>query len=121
MKTIEITIGERVVAINILNAGKFDNRQLAYVLEDIKKLAVTPEEWEQSNLKKTPSDEELNGLSAEERAKTPQTWKWDETVTKQVELSQETVDYLKGAIKQKSDAKELTLQDAAVVTLDKKL
>lgn len=117
MKTISATIGERVAAVGLLNAGKFSNSVLAIVLDDIKKFAVTEEEWKKANLVKTPSDEEIRNLPADTR----QTWRWDETLTKDIELQKETVSSIVEMINAKSDAKELTVNDAAVLTLQAKL
>lgn len=116
-----LTIGERLGAVRILNDGKFTNLELASVLEDIKKFAVSEEDWAAANLRKTPSDEDIKALPPEERLKTAQTWNWDETVEKEVEISADTASYIVGEIKKKSDAKELTLADAALITLQKKL
>jgi len=120
-KTIEITIGERMAAAALLNAGQFNNATLAVVLDDIKKFAITEEEWVKANLKKTPTDEEVAKLSQEEKATTRQTWTWDETFTKTIDLDGGTVTAITEMVKQKSDEKKLTLQDAALLTLVKKL
>ncbi len=120
-KEIILTIGERLGAINILNAGKFSNEQLASVLDDIKKLAISEEDWKTANLTKTPSDEEVKNMSPEQRAITQQTWKWDEKVEKTLELTVETSALLLEKIREKSTNKELTLQDGALLTLQKKI
>lgn len=120
-KSIEATIGERVAAVGLLNAGKFNNLALSDVLSDIKKFAVTEEEWAQANLTKTPTDEQIAALDPEARKGAAQTWTWDETILKTLDLEQGTVDALQALIKEKSDNKELTLQDAALLSLQKKL
>ncbi len=122
MKTVkQLTIGERLAAINLLNAGKFNNSTLAVVLEDIRKFSMTEEDWTAANLVKTPTDEEVAALSPEERKVSSQTWKWDETLFKDVELEQGTVDALKSAIQERSDSNSLTLQDGPLLSLQKKL
>lgn len=108
-KTVNLTIGERAKAIEYLNGSQFNNSTLAVVLGDIKNIAITDEEWKDANLVKTPTPD------GNER------WTWDETFTKDVELDSATVDALLGIIGKKSDANELTLSDAAVLTLEKKL
>lgn len=120
-KNVSLTIGERVAAIGILNDGKFSNSQLAVVLGDIKNIAITPEEWQEAHLTKTPTDEEVAALSQEERANVRQTWKWDETIVKAIEIGQETVDFLHAEIKRKGDASELTIADSALLSLDTKI
>lgn len=121
-KNVSLTIGERVAAISLLNEGKFNNATLAVVLDDIKKIAVTPEDWAGANLVKTPTDEQVSLMTQEERAATNQTWKWnDDAAMKEVELGQETIDFLHNEIKRKGDALELSISDGAVLTLDKKL
>lgn len=122
-KSVTLTLGERVAAVGLLNIGKFNNSTLAVILDDIKKVAVTPEDWTAANLVKTPTDEEIAALPAEEKATARQSWKWDENekTEKTIELEQGTVDALTEMIKEKSDAKELTLADGAMVTLQKKL
>lgn len=110
MKTVNLTIGERTKAIELLNGGKFNNSTLAVVLDDIKKFNVTEPEWVEAELVKTPN---ANGT---------ETWKWDETKSlKDIELDQGTVDALTSIIKSRSDANELSLSDGAILSLGKKL
>ena len=120
-KKIEATLGERVAAISVLNEGKFSNSGLAAVLDDIKKLAITPEEWTAADLTKTPSDAEVAALPEDKRANVQQTWKWNETGVTELELGQETVDFLHTEIKRRGDASELKISDGNLISLDKKL
>lgn len=122
-KEVTLSIGERVAAIGLLNEGKFSNSGLAAVLGDIKQIAVIAEEWVGANLVKTPTDEAVAAMTAEEKATVQQTWNWTDTEAqaKTVTLEQETVDFLRGEVKRKGDANELRLTDSALLTLDTKL
>ncbi len=119
-KTITLSIGERVAAIKLLNVGKFSNSTLAVVLDDIKKIAMSEQEWKDAKLTKSPSDEEIKAMPKDANAEIQQTWNWTEA-DKAIELGKETVDVLLEMIKQKSEAKEMTLGDSSLVTLENKL
>lgn len=119
-KEINLTIGERVAAIGLLNAGTYNSSTLAFVFDDIKKLAMTDEDWTEAGLTKAPTDEALAAMSDEERRGVNQTWRWNEK-NKDIELGGETIKALVDGINKKSDAQELTIQDGALVTLLKKL
>ena len=120
--SITVTIGERLAALGLLNAGKFNNSTLAVVLDDIKKIVITEEEWEKAGLVKTPSDASVAEMTPEERAKVSRTWNWNEVgMEKEVELGKETLDALRQMIDEKSEAKELTIADGALISLQAKL
>lgn len=108
-KTITLSLGERIAALKIFDAFKGSMATMKALLDDVKQLPVTEEEWKQANLTKTPI------------ADGQEQWKWDETVSKEVSFQPETVEYLKASIKAKSDAGEISLSDAALVSLDTKL
>ena len=110
-KEITFTIGERLAAIGILNAFKGDLSQLVVLMDDIKKFAISETEWKVADLKKTPTGDGK------------ETWQWTDTEkqAKKIELATETAAYILAQIKEKSDKKELTLADAALLTLKKKL
>ena len=115
-KTITLTIGERLAAVRLFDAFKGSISVLSVLLEDVKKFVISQEEWEKANLVKTP------GLDAEGKPTGNETWKWNEVGTdKEIVAEQDSVDYLLGEIKKKSDAGEITLADVALVTLEKKL
>lgn len=120
-KNINATIKERLAAVGLLNAGKFNNSTLAVVLDDIKTISMTEEEWVAANLTKTPNDEEMRAIiAADPKATVDQVWNWQE-VNKDIELQAGTVDALLGIIKEKSDGNELTVSDAALLSLQAKL
>lgn len=109
-KTLTLTIGERVAALKLFDAFKGSITALATLLDDVKQFTVTEEEWTEANLVKTPQP---NGDIQ---------WKWDEEkVMKEVTLQDPTADYLKGELKRRSEANEITLADIALVSLDKKI
>lgn len=112
-KTISMTLGERVKALEIFNAFKGSLVTMKSLLDDVKPIAISDEEWKEANLVKTPA-KNASGEDVE-------TWKWDELVKKDITLSPESVDYLKAKIKEKSDAGEITLADVALSTLEAKL
>lgn len=109
-KEFQLTIGERVAAAKIFDGFKGALSALSVILDDIKGIVVTPTEWDAAKLVKTPG---ANGT---------ENWSWtDEGSDKAISLSVEAVDYLRKEIKTKSDANEITLQDKALIGLDKKL
>lgn len=109
-KELSLSISERVACAKIFDEFKGNITTLAALLDDIKKIAVTPEEWETAKLVKTPK-----GDGSEQ-------WNWkDEGSEKTLDLSDATTTYLKSTIAKKSDANELGLSDQAVLSLNSKL
>jgi len=109
-KTVTLTIGERIQALNILNGFKGDLPTLKTILDDVKQFPITDEEWKQAELVKVPGE---NGN---------ENWKWeDDKVNKEISMQPEVIAYIKGEIKRKSDAKEITALDGALITLDSKI
>jgi len=82
-KKVALTIGERLAAIKLFDAFKGSITQLRSIWDDIKPFAVSDEEWKAANLVKTPIE------SGGEQ------WKWDDTGTKDIEIQEATVEYLK--------------------------
>lgn len=124
MKSLTLTIGERVAAVSLLNDPNtgFSKSTLAFVLEDIKNLVMSDEDWATADLVKTPSDEAVKEMTPEEREKAQQVWKWNEEGNeKEIDLNKETVDTLVSLINKKSDAGEMKLSDGALMTLQDKL
>lgn len=110
-KTITLTIGERMAIIRILDGFKGSITALSAVLDDVKKIGIQPEEWDAAGRTITKTD-------------AGEQWKWNETdekTWKEIVLEQETVDYIKKDIKEKSDKGEITISDTALVSLNKKL
>lgn len=108
-KTVNINIGERLAAIKIFDAFKGGLATLRVLLEDVKQLPITEDEWKEAGLTKTAQPDGS------------ETWKWNETVTKDVTFQPESIEYLKEAVKVKSDSGEITLQDIPLSTLEQKL
>ncbi len=110
MSKITLTISERIAALSILNAFKGNLETMAALLEDIKQFPVTDEEWKKADKKETKIGTEVQ-------------WTWDDDKggLKEVELQEPTSNYLKDSIKQKDEAGEITFQDKALVSLNKKL
>lgn len=111
MKKLKLSIGERVAAIKIFDAFKGSLVVLSVLLEDVKLVAITDAEWKKADLVKTKTQD---GKSEQ--------WNWkEEGNEKEVNLQKESVEYLLAEIKKKSDAGELTLADAVLISLEKKL
>lgn len=108
-KAVTMNIGERVAALKLFDSYKGGLATLRVLLEDVKQLPISEEEWKEAELTKT---EQPDGS---------ETWKWNEKVNKDVTLQPESVEYLKNAIKVKSDDGEITLQDIPLSTLEQKL
>lgn len=113
-KKIDLTIGERLAALKVFDAFQGSMITMRSILDDVKQLPVTDEEWAAAELVKTPV-KGTNGQPDSEQ------WKWNDKELKTVELQTESVDYLKAQIKAKSDAGEVTLADIALVSLNDKL
>lgn len=112
-KTITLTIGERLAALRIFDAFKGGITELTSILDDVKKLIVTDEEWAEANKVVTKSED----------GKT-ENWKWDETneaTHKEVELDSNSIGYLQRTIKSKSDNNEIVLTDLPLISLNKKI
>lgn len=116
-KEISLTISERVALVKILNSFKGDLSVLAKLLDDMKKVAITPEEWEKAELKKTPILDDKGNPTGQE------SWAWQdkEEFNKTVELDSETTLYVQNDIKDKESKKEITMSDVALITLKTKL
>lgn len=112
-KTIKMTLGERLASLKMFDAFKGSMATMKALLDDVKQLPISEEEWKDANLVKTPFVA-ADGSQQEQ-------WKWDEKVEKEVTFQPETVDYLKAQVKAKSDSGEISLADAPLVSLDDKL
>lgn len=112
-KTITLTIGERVAALKIFDAFKGGITELTAILDDVKKIVISEDEWTKAGLVKTPS---ADGKS--------ESWKWnetDESNNKDVEFDSLSIAYLQRTIKAKSDNNEIVLQDLPIISLNKKI
>ncbi len=105
-----LNISERLYAIRILNDFKGGLDVLATVLEDIKPIAITDEEW-------LKAEREITGDGDNT------TWKWNDEKggDKEISLQKDTLNYLKKTLDKKNDAGEFGLADKAVISLRKKL
>ena len=116
-KELTLTISERVAAAKILNGFKGDLTVLSLLIEDIKKIAITEDEWAKAELKKTPIINEKGEPSGQE------SWNWQDKkeLDKKIELIPDTVLYLLNDIKAKEEKKEITMADIPLITLKAKL
>lgn len=116
-KTIELSISERVAASKIINDFKGSITTLALLVDDVKKIAITEEEWTEAELVKTPI------LDNEGQPTGNDSWQWKdkEGAEKAIELDTAIVTFLTDEIKKKSDANEITIGDVALIGLNKKL
>ncbi len=126
-KEVKLTIGERAKLIGIMNEFKGNLSTMSVLLEDIKPLTITEEDWKKAKLVKTPTDEEVKKIldadpEQPSKKEVPQQWKWQEDGSERVvKLQKESVDYILNEIKKKSDAGEITINDASLIAIDKKL
>lgn len=111
LKTVNLTLGERLGALKLLDQFKGGMAALRVILEDVKQFPITDEEWKTANLVKSPA-----GDGSEN-------WKWDDlpVSNKEITVQPETAAYLTSAIKAKSDAGDISLADVALSTLETKL
>ena len=115
-KTATFTIGERLAALKIFDQFKGSISALSTLMDDVKQFPVTKEEWDTEgvNLIKTP----VKGADGQDN----ENWVWqDGVINKEITLQTDSVDYLLGEIRKKSDAGEITLADTALISIQKKL
>jgi hypothetical protein len=108
MKTLTLTIGERLAALKIFDAFKGSVTELVTIMDDVKQLVITPEDWTAANRVVTKTD-------------TGEQWKWDEATEatwKEVTLQAASVSYLLKSINEKTD---VTIADIALISLSNKL
>lgn len=107
-KAIELSHAERLELSKILNSAKFKTlADMGFALEDAKAIAHSPEEIKAINLRTINEGKNIA---------------WDEDQKlKKIELSQTTVDATLAEIKTKEDAKEITIADSNLITLQAKL
>jgi len=107
----ELNISERLFAINILNDFKGKLDKLALILEDVKQLPVTEEEW--ISAERVISD--VGGGNMQ------WTWKDEKGLLKEVNLNKEVAKYIFDEIDRRSEAGEMKLTDKAAISLREKL
>ena len=114
-KTLQLTISERIAAVSVLNTFKGGLDKLATILEDIKQLPITDEEWTKAERMITPTP------TAKDPNSTQWTWSDEKGGDKEVTLQEATAEYLNVTIKDRSEKGEFTLTDKAFITLAEKL
>lgn len=110
MKTISLNVSERLFAITILNTFKGSLSDLAVILEDIKQFPLLEDEWEKAERKTTQVGQE-----------TLTQWNDEKGGEKEINLQNETIDYLMETIKEKDKKKEFGLVNRAAITLFEKI
>lgn len=111
----KFNISERVRLISIINEFKGNLETLSAIMDDIKKVRITDEEWKKADMVK----EQLKN----ERGEDVEQLRWNDEKggEKEVELEKDTVKYLQDKIKEKDNAGDITLADIVLVSLNKKL
>lgn len=94
--------------------GKLDD--LSFVMEDIKKIFITKEEWEKAEQKITVAGKDKDGNEI-----TQITWKDEKGPVKEIELSESTVKFIEKFISEKNEKGDATLADIKFFDLSKKL
>ena len=105
------TIKERVDTLKLFDAFKGSITELSTILDDVKKVAITQEEWDKAKRVITKTDQ-------------GEQWQWneaDEATWKDIDLGSESVAYLLKSIKDKSDKGEISIADATLLSIQKKL
>lgn len=116
-KEVTLSISERVATAKILNAFKGDLTELSVFLADMKNIAISAEEWEKAELVKTAIKDGEGNLTGQE------SWNWQDKpeLDKAIALEGATVLYIQNSIKASEEKKEITMADAALITLKTKL
>ncbi len=108
-KNISLTVGERNTLVSVFPSLKGDMVLTSVLLEDIKPLNVTEEEWAEAKRERIT-------IEGGER------WSWtEEGSEKEIPLHVKTIEALKKYVKEKSDAGELSISDLHLINIDKKL
>lgn len=109
-KSIELYITERILLIGIFNQVKGDIETLQAILDDIKEVSLTEDEKKEINFREV-KDEEGKTTS----------FAWDKSEPKEITLSEKTVIFVNKFIDDKSNTGELTVADAPLLEIFKKL
>lgn len=110
MKPIELNIAERILLIGIFNQVKGDIETLQAVLEDVKEVSLTEEEKTEIGFREIKNEEGQTTSFA-----------WDKTEPKEITLSKNTTKFVTKFINEKSKNEELTVADAPLLEILKKL
>lgn len=109
-KKVTFGVAERVTLIGIFNQVKGDVETLQSVLEDVKQVSINEEEKKDINFREVKN----------EKGETV-SFAWDKTPQKEIELQDKTVKFVLKFIGDKSKAEELSLADAPLIEINKKL
>lgn len=114
-KEISLSVGERLRCIQLFNGFKGDIATLSNIIDDVKKFSIDEDESKLLEIETiTTKDKDGNDVPSIK-------WNQEKEVPVTLSLERETIDYLTGEIKKKSDAKEITLTDMPLIELNKKL
>ena len=111
MKTLNLTISERIRALALLNAFKGSLEQLAVIVEDIKQFSISDAEWEQAERVITDNGDGTQRM----------TWKDENVPEKEITLQPVTLEYLRKTIAELDEKGEFSLTDQPFITLFSKL
>lgn len=111
----KFTISERVRLIAMLNEYKGNLDTLAIVMDDLKKIRITEEEWTKAEMRKETIKNE-KGEEVEQLR-----WNDEKGVEKEIDLDKDTLKFLKAKIEEKDKAGEFTIQDLILVSISNKL
>jgi hypothetical protein len=109
-KSIELHIAERILLVGIFNQVKGDIETLSSVLEDVKEVTINEKEKKEINFREV-KDEKGTVIS----------FAWDKSDPKKITLSEKTVIFVNKFIDERSKNEELTVADAPLLELIKKL
>jgi hypothetical protein len=102
----KLSINERILSLGILNQFKGNLDTMAKVLDDLKLIRIDEKEAKEIEL-----------VTEENRI----TWKSEKAKDREIDLSKESIEWIKKFIKEKNDKGEFTLLDKDIIELDKKL
>lgn len=102
---------ERIQMLAIFNQFKGNLETLTYLLDDTKKLVISEDEKTLTEF--VPI--EVDGVI------TSYNWNSSKDPHKEIELSQQSVDYIKAHLDQKSQEGEITMKDAALLAIYNKI
>ncbi len=114
-KKISLNISERIRVIDILNGFKGSLDKVAIVIEDIRPISITEEDWAKAERVITPAP------TPDEPKRITWNWNDDKGGLKEFDLNSVTVEFLREFIKEKNDKGGFSLQDRPFITLQEKL
>ena len=125
MKTVTLSIRERLLCDGLINGFKGSMALSAKLLEDIKNIAIFSDEKTKINYRVLLRDGSVltaENPASEENPAAAAAWDDASGTDKEVELSDETHQYLVGEIKKKDEAGDIVIAEAPVfISLSGKL